>query len=330
MKAWECRGGELGWHDVERPNPGPNEEHIQVRYTGICGSDLPKLLHPDTFTVPDPWLPGHEIIGTTRHGHWVAVDPLIPCRKCYDCKLGDTHLCSQLQRMGWDVPGGFTSEIAVPKRNVHRLAPTLSDSPIATLADAAAVAIHSVHCTPIKALGRVAVIGAGPLGLLTALCASDHRTKVTLIHRPGRPPLPNVVSEFPHNIEFCSTAAADDKRFDVVFDAATGENAMPIELAIRIVRDGGTVIVQNAYLPGVQLPTAVRDVFRRSISLAGVFSHCHRKGPGDFSMALHFLSGHYRQLGRLVRVAGALADLRSVLTDHAVPPGRHVLVVGGA
>jgi len=75
-----------------------------------------------------------------------------------------------------------------------------------------------------------------------------------------------------------------------VVDAATGSNPSPLELAVRLVRDGGTIVVQNAYQPCV-LPTPLRDVFRRSIRLIGSFSYC-RRGQDDFAEALTFLQQH--------------------------------------
>ena len=80
--------------------------------------------------------------------------------------------------------------------------------------------------------------------------------------------------------------AASERPFDVVVDAATGHNSQPLELALQLIRDGGTVVVQNAYEPGVLLQTPLRSVFRRSIRLVGSFSYCRRKDPDDLAEAL--------------------------------------------
>src|SRR5712692_9625239 len=106
MKAWEMHCGELGLHDVEPSRPRTDEVLVRVRYAGICGSDLPKLMRPTDFALPTPWRPGHEIVGVGDDGHSIAVDPLVPCRRCARCGSGDTHLCPHLRRLGWDLPGG--------------------------------------------------------------------------------------------------------------------------------------------------------------------------------------------------------------------------------
>ncbi|MGH3492890.1 MAG: hypothetical protein ACRDQ1_06595, partial [Sciscionella sp.] len=60
MKAWEVRDGDLGLHEVEPPHPSEGQTVVHVSHTGICGSDLPKLFHPNGFGLPEPWRPGHE------------------------------------------------------------------------------------------------------------------------------------------------------------------------------------------------------------------------------------------------------------------------------
>lgn len=264
MKAWESRRGELDLRDVERSHPQDGEIVLNVRYAGICGSDLPKLLLPNDFALPEPWRPGHEIVGTDAKGRRVAVDPLVPCEQCRCCALGDTHLCPNLRRLGWDLPGGFAEEVMVPAGNVHPL-PIDLDPRHAVLADPTAVAIHGLRCNPIGEPGRLAVIGAGTIGLLTALYARETGWTVTVVHRDGRPPHPAAIRTVPAVFRSPSTLAEGDT-FDAVVDAATGDDAAPLELAVRLMRDGGTIVVQNAYHPSVTLRSPLRDLFRRARS----------------------------------------------------------------
>lgn len=325
MKAWECRRGELGFHDVERSHPRVGEIEVDVRYTGICGSDLPKLLCPSDFALPEPWRPGHEIVGTDTEGHWIAADPLVPCEHCRCCALGDTHLCPNLRRLGWDLQGGFAERVVMPVANAYSL-PLDLDPVHAVLADPAAVAIHGLRCNAVDAPGRLAVIGAGTIGLLTALYAHETGWTVTVVHRNGRPPYPAVARAVPAELRSSSTLA-DNDAFDAVVDAATGCKAAPLEAALRIVRDGGTVVVQNAYHPGVTLQSSLRDLFRRSIRLIGSFSYCRRKQPEDFGAALAFLRDHPQQASHLVTEAGDLTALPTILVDESQRLVHRVLVV---
>ncbi|MFJ8853643.1 hypothetical protein [Streptomyces sp. NPDC102437] len=73
-------------------------------------------------------------------------------------------------------------------------------------------------------------------------------------------------------------------------DAASGLSDAPIRQALKVVRDGGTVLVQNAYAPRVTLSAPLRDIFRRSITLRGSFSYCRADGHDDFRDAIDVIA----------------------------------------
>lgn len=323
MKAWEVRTGALGLREVSLAAPRGSQTIVHVGHAGICGSDLPKLLSPRSFSLPDPWRPGHEITGTDPAGRIVAIDPLLPCATCVSCVTGDTHLCASLRRIGWDMPGGLAEQVTVPAANIHPV-PEGVDPAIAVLADPAAVAIHGLRCNQALPPGRLAVIGAGVVGLLTALYADRQGWAVTVTHRHGRPPHPAVADAFP--AAFRSASMQQGGAFDLVVDSATGASAAPLKLALRLVRDGGTIIAQNAYHPGVQMPVPLRDLFRRSVRLAGSFSHC-RRDPGDYLLALQLLRAHTAAASHLIIDAGELAALPDAIRRRPDHPGRRVLTV---
>jgi threonine dehydrogenase-like Zn-dependent dehydrogenase len=325
MKAWEIRLGRLDLHDVESPNERAEEMLIHVSHVGLCGSDLPKLLRPNDFALPEFWRPGHEIVGTDPVGRTVAVDPLVPCATCSRCVVGDTHLCPQLRRLGWELPGGFAEQVAVPSANVHAL-PASVDPLVCALADPAAVAIHGLRCNPIGEPGRMAVIGPGTVGLLTALYAHTQGWKVTVVHRDDHLPDAAVARSLPVEFRSSSNLAKNDT-FDVAVDAATGVDSGPLEQALRLVREGGTVVVQNAYHPGIQLAMPLRDVFRRSIRLVGSFSYCRRHRVCDISAALRLLEDNHERVLPLVSVSGDLTNLAAIIDGSSRRSVRRVLTV---
>jgi threonine dehydrogenase-like Zn-dependent dehydrogenase len=148
MKAWEVRNNVLGLQELQPGLPGGNETVVSISHIGICGSDRPKLLNPNGFVLPEPWRPGHEVVGTDTVGRTIAVDSLVPCSDCSRCTVGDTHLCAALRRIGWDLPGGLAEQVVIPAGNVHPLPDGLN--PLhAVLADPAAVAIHGLRCHPV-------------------------------------------------------------------------------------------------------------------------------------------------------------------------------------
>jgi threonine dehydrogenase-like Zn-dependent dehydrogenase len=284
VKAWQYDDGQLRLLDVDPSPAGQDTVVVDVRYSGVCGSDIPKVLDPQSFSLPNHWRPGHEVVGTDPTGQWVAIDPLAGCGQCADCAAGDNHLCPDLKRLGWDLPGGFAEAVSVPLGQTHAL-PADLDPLLAVLADpAVATAIHGLRRTPIQPPGRLAVIGAGTVGLLAALYAAFAGWNVRVIHRAGKQP---IASTFADVLTFQShDAPRRPSPFQAVVDAATGASSAPLVQAVSLVADGGTVVVLNAYAPGVTLSTPLRDIFRRSIRLVGSFSYCRRGEPNDFRAAL--------------------------------------------
>lgn len=324
MKAWEVRCGELGLYDVTPPVPQIGDMVVRIVHAGVCGSDVPKLVRPGEFALPEPWRPGHEIVGKDPSGSLVAVNPLVPCAGCVRCAAGDIHLCPELRRIGWDLAGGFAHELVAPRVNVYPLPDGLAAGH-AVLADPAAVAIHGLRCSPISDPGSLAIIGAGAVGLLTAIYAQHHGWATTIVYRDGHGPSDavrqNVAAEFRP-----LSAVRNLTAFDATVDAASGSRSEPLELALRLVRDGGTVVVQNAYHPGVGLQMTLRDLFKRSIRLVGSFSHC-RRDHDDFALALDLLRTNDRQVASLLGKAGGLAALSAILGDRSPRSVRRVLSI---
>ncbi|MFH8802190.1 alcohol dehydrogenase catalytic domain-containing protein [Streptomyces sp. NPDC017936] len=292
MTAWEADGGALRRVRVPRPVPKDGEVVVDVGFSGLCGSDLAKLGRSPVAAPPWAWRPGHEIVGRrtgSGAGDWVVVDPLLPCGRCAVCAAGDIHLCPALRRLGWDVPGGFAEQVVAPRANVLPL-PAGVDPAAGVLADGLAVAVHGVRCglrgRPPAAL---AVVGSGPLALGTAAWAAAHGWSVTVVARD-----PERVADVTGRLDAALVTAdrAPEGGFDAVVDAASGHDDAPLRTALRLVRDGGAVVVQNAYAPGVRLGHDLRDLFRRSVTLVGSFSYCRRHGEGDLPEALAFLARH--------------------------------------
>lgn len=322
MKAWEVRGGELGLHDVTPPLPLAEDTVVRVVHAGVCGSDVPKLLRPGDFALPEPWRPGHEVVGKALNSSLVAVNPLVPCGDCVRCGAGDIHLCPELRRIGWDLPGGLAHDLLAPRANVYPL-PDGLPARHAVLADPAAVAIHGLRCSPIGDPSRLAIIGMGAIGLLTAIYAQLRGWPTTIMHRDGHPPSSAVAQNIPAEFRPLSTLP-NRATFDVVVDAASGSSAEPLELALRLVCDGGTVVVQNAYHPSVGLRTTLRDLFRRSIRLIGSFSYCRRERD-DFALALDLLRENHSGVSPLVSDSGNLSALSKILEDRSHRSVRRVL-----
>lgn len=281
--AWAVRNRALGRFPVPVGNsPTGDTTVVRVRYAGLCGSDVAKLNRPWQGRLPEPWYPGHEIVGIdTETGGWVVIDPLVACRACRPCDRGEVQLCPRLLRIGWDLPGGLAGRVRAPRTSIvplHRL----RDPVHGVLADPMAVALHGVRCGLRGQSGRLGIVGGGVIAVCTAVCAAEAGWDVHLLVRtPSRShQLRQVLGRH------ISVHASGLPACDAVVDAASGHSDAPVRQALKAVRDGGTILVQNAYAPRVALSVPLRDVFRRSITLRGSFSYCRAAGHDDFRDAI--------------------------------------------
>ena len=171
---------------VERPGPEPpgaGEVMVKLKAVGLCGSDLHWF--QDGFvghtSAVFPMILGHEPVGevvavgknVTTHavGDRVAIEPSITCGRCEFCLNGRSNNCVESIFMGGLQAPGFYREFAnVPARNAEHF-PASLDYITATLIEPTAVVVHVFELTRMRTGDTVAILGAGPIGLLCATMA---------------------------------------------------------------------------------------------------------------------------------------------------------------
>ena len=276
-----------GPHDIrveEVPVPSQGEVLVHVHATGICGSDLHTYLNGrigDT-QLEAPLILGHEFAGMRLDtGQRVAIDPAQPCHQCDLCQRGHPNLCRRMHFCGLFPDDGSLAEyICVPASTCFPI-PDSMDFASAALLEPLGVALHATDLAKIQAGDRVAVLGAGPIGLLllqTAKLAGarevyavdPHPWRLKLAAKFGSVVLPAEV--------------------DICFEAAWGAEA--IEHAMEITRPGGRVVL-------VGIPSEDRCAFRHSLArrkgLTILFS---RRMKHTYPRAIHLVeSGQVDLLG---------------------------------
>jgi threonine dehydrogenase-like Zn-dependent dehydrogenase len=126
---------------------------------------------------------GHEFTGTVTAigegvdtnlvvGDKVVVNPLYFCKRCRACLAGNTHVCKTLRFYGIDTDGGMAEYAAIPESCLLKL-PEDMDFKLATLIEPVAVVVHGLRMIKKMFYGSAAVIGLGPMGLLSALMLKD-------------------------------------------------------------------------------------------------------------------------------------------------------------
>ncbi|WP_166850933.1 zinc-binding dehydrogenase [Isoptericola sp. BMS4] len=178
-------------HDVPVPEVPEGWALVRVEYTGICGTDL-AIVHGRHPRAQRGLVLGHEIAGRVESagaggpaaGARVVVEPLISCGTCRACRSGDTHVCTHLGLFGIDEPGGAAQFVALPPSALHEV-PSHVAPVHAALAEPLAVAVHAVRRSGMEAGDVVAVFGAGPIGILTALVARHAGASQVIVSDPN-------------------------------------------------------------------------------------------------------------------------------------------------
>lgn len=175
------------------PEPGPGEVRVRVAAAGICMSDREVYDgHRDPAYVRYPLVPGHEWSGTVD-AVGEGVDPALlgrrtvaegfrSCGRCERCRYGETSLCTAgYDETGFTRPGAFADHVVVPARLLHLLSDD-ADLRAAALLEPAAVIAAAVRAGSPEPGERIAVLGAGTLGLLAVqLLAAVSPSELTVI-----------------------------------------------------------------------------------------------------------------------------------------------------
>ena len=215
--------------------PDPPAGHVTVRITavGICGSDLHWYQDGRVGHIPGvyPRILGHEPAGEIaalgkdvtglKIGQRVAIEPAVTCGHCDFCLTNHHNHCSQLSFHGSiQAEGFFQDYLNVPAKNCLPVPDSLSLAQI-TLIEPLAVIFHVLELTPVRLGETVAILGAGPIGLLTASLAREAGAANIIIG-----------DRVPHRLEharkmgFHNTVNMPRENFrDAVFDLTRGRGA---------------------------------------------------------------------------------------------------------
>ncbi len=169
-----CANEDVRYIDYEEPMIGPGKVKVKVVASGICGSDIPRVLHHGVHFYPI--VLGHEFSGdvvevgegvTKIHvGDRVSGAPLLPCMKCDDCQNGNFSLCKHYSFVGSRQQGSNAEYVVLPEQNVVPFDKSISYEQGAMF-EPSTVALHGLYQNDYEGGHTVAVLGGGTIGMFT-------------------------------------------------------------------------------------------------------------------------------------------------------------------
>lgn len=255
--------------DAPVPVPKADEVLIRVEYVGICGSDVHSFESGPFIPPSDPDQKiglGHECAGTVvsvgtdvtrfKPGDRVCIEPGVPCGTCRYCREGRYNLCPHVDFMATqpNYRGALTNYLCHPESFTYHLPESMSMMEGA-LVEPAAVGIHAAMLAGVKPGTRVAILGAGCIGLMTLqacrqmgasdILVSDILSKrLEMAKELGAAVVVNGAEE--DAVAACKNAFSGEKA-DIVFE--TAGSPITAKQALAMVARGGKILVVGT-IPG--------------------------------------------------------------------------------
>ena len=183
-----CANEDVRYMDYEEPQLSAGMVKIRVKASGICGSDIPRVLHHGVHFYPI--VLGHEFSGEVveigegvtkvQVGDKVTGAPLLPCLKCDDCQNGNYSLCKHYSFIGSRQQGSNADYVVIPERNAVPFDKSISYEQGAMF-EPSTVALHGLTLNDYKGGEYVAVLGCGTIGIFTAQWAKIFGAKKVVV-----------------------------------------------------------------------------------------------------------------------------------------------------
>lgn len=312
------------FEQYEADPPGPGEVLLRVRASGICGSDLHSYRDESRWLAPGAgWragrTPGHEVAGEVAglgdgvtglsEGQRVALQPRPFCGVCTECRAGKTELCQVTPGLiGEATPGGCSEYLVVPAPNLFPVAEDL-DFSVAALAEPLAVAVHGYRVAAQLDASRptygerVAVLGAGPIGLMSVFYAAQSGAEVAVTYRYPQQRDAAIRLGAAHTFEADGGAEdalrewAREHPVDLVMETVGGAAETPA-VATHVVRRGGRVLLLGVPARHVTFPAQV--ILTKQLRLAATVFYGYIGMQHDYEITTSLLNKHRDVLDTLV------------------------------
>ncbi len=254
---------------LDKPNPAlqdPRDAIVRVKLASICTSDL-HIKHGSVPRAVEGITVGHEMVGiveavgaevrSVKAGDRVTVNVETFCGECFFCKRGYVNNCTDPDggwALGCRIDGGQAEYVRVPHadQGLNRIPDTVSDEQALFVGDILATGYWAAKISEIAPDDTVLIIGAGPTGICTLLCARLRRPKRIIVceksserRRFVQEHYPEVLTVAPEECREAVLANSDRGGADVVLEVAGAEDTF--RLAWECARPNATVVIVALY-----------------------------------------------------------------------------------
>lgn len=254
---------------LDKPNPAlqaPRDAIVRVKFASICTSDL-HIKHGSVPRAIEGITVGHEMVGiveavgsevrSVKVGDRVTVNVETFCGECFFCKRGYVNNCTDPDggwALGCRIDGGQAEYVRVPHadQGLNRIPDTVSDEQALFVGDILATGYWAAKISEIAPDDTVLIIGAGPTGICTLLCARLKRPKRIIVCEKSperrqfvREHYPEVLTVAPEECREAVLANSDRGGADVVLEVAGAEDTF--RLAWECARPNATVVIVALY-----------------------------------------------------------------------------------
>ena len=263
--------GVIEFNEVPVPEAGEGQVLIKIMKIGVCGSDI-HVYHGEHPFTSYPVTQGHEVSGEIAEigpgvkglsvGQKVTIQPQVVCGTCYPCRHGKYNLCEELKVMGFQTTGVASHYFAVDADKVTPIPQDMSFDEGAMI-EPLAVAVHAVRQAGDVSGRKIAVLGAGPIGILVAQVAGGMGAEAVMITDVSDVRLEKAKEcgvdycVNTKNVNFGDALIRDfgPDKADVIYDCAGNNTTMG--QAIQYARKGSTIILVAVFAGMAQVDLAV-------------------------------------------------------------------------
>lgn len=343
MKALVLRApNEFAIEEVEDPTPGPLEVLCRVERVGICGTDVHMVQgHYDFWPAYYPFIPGHEWSGQVvglgvgaegfgwSVGDRVAGSSHAGCMNCDTCIGGRYNLCLNYgvsevhSHYGHTEQGAYAELVVHSIRSVFKLPDDMSYD-LGAVTDPASIALHCANRAGITSGMNVAVIGAGPVGILAAEAARALGASRVIVAARGE--RMQIVEKFGYEVFDTNNPKGLDafremipRGADAILDAAgTG---VTVPMAIKMLARGGRCSTVGIPTEDVNIPMG--PLVLDELELVG-----SRAVAGEMQATLDFISDDRIRAGEIITHRFPLSEFARALevTEKRIDGAMKVLI----